>query len=196
MAEVKNRVMVFIDNSNVFHSLRKLNKTGADYPQKYDPLELGMKLAGDRNLAGVMFYCAPSPSYLKTDGKSGEKRYWSQVEYYEAVNKIPNVELKYGYVSGPKGDTREKDVDTKIAVDMVLLASQNKYDVAILCSNDGDFQSAIKGTKELGKRVEVMYFKGSASLGLLSEADLSRRARKVFFKKLEKDKKEEENAKE
>ena len=38
------------------------------------------------------------------------------------------------------------------------MALQNIYDVAILVSGDGDFDSAIYGAKNMGKYVENAYF--------------------------------------
>lgn len=47
--------------------------------------------------------------------------------------------------------TREKTVDTQIAVDMVVLAQRDTYDVAYLLSADGDFTPAVEAVRMLGK---------------------------------------------
>jgi uncharacterized LabA/DUF88 family protein len=181
----KSRIMVFIDNSNIFKRLKDLNKVDKKtWPKKYNPYELAKKLTGDRELVGIKFYCAPPPSYLQTQGQKDQSIYWSQIDYYEAVKALPLVELKQGYLSGSRSNLVEKNVDTQIVADMILLANQNQYDTAILCSNDGDYISGVLGAKSLGKKVEVMAFKGMASLNLMAEADLTRRARPIFFQEL------------
>ena len=47
----------------------------------------------------------------------------------------------------------EKQVDVRIAVDLVGLAHHNEYDVAYLLSADGDFVPAVEEAKCFGKRV-------------------------------------------
>jgi len=181
-----NRVMTFIDNSNVYGSIRDLYRVDKSWVKSYDPLELSKKLAGDRDLVGVNFYCAPPPPYLQQDGEESEQKYWYQMDYYESIKKLPLVTFKLGYLTGPRDNLSEKNVDTQIVADMIVQANQNKYDTAILCSNDGDYSSAIQAVKEMGKRVEVMYFKGMCSYSLIRECDVQRRARMSHFIKIKK----------
>ena len=86
------------------------------------------------------------------------------------------------YLQGSKSALLEKNVDTQISSDMVLHAALGHYDTAILISNDGDYTSALENVKKLGKRVEVLFFKGYFSGSLRNASDLTRRARRVFFK--------------
>ncbi len=51
------RVAVFIDNSNVFKYLSTLQKTNPVWVKSYNPLTLAQKLAGDRTLVSILFYC-------------------------------------------------------------------------------------------------------------------------------------------
>jgi uncharacterized LabA/DUF88 family protein len=68
---------------------------------------------------------------------------------------------------------------------MVAMAALNEYDVAILVSNDGDYRSAVENTKRFGKKIETVFFKGSLSMSLREVSDITRRARRSFFKKLD-----------
>lgn len=97
------------------------------------------------------------------------------------MKKLDKVELKYGRLSGNKDHLKEKNLDTQLSVDMITLASENHYDTAILVSNDGDYQSAVRGVKQLGKRAENVYFKGSISMALKRECGVARRARRGYF---------------
>lgn len=67
---------------------------------------------------------------------------------------------------------------------MTLMAAKNEYDTAILVSNDGDYLSGVKSVKELGKKIEILFFKNSLSSSLKFECDLLRRARPSFFKNI------------
>lgn len=55
----------------------------------------------------------------------------------------------------------EKGVDVMIAIDMVIMASKDKYDVAYLLSADGDFTSAVQEVRNTDRKV----FVASASPG-------------------------------
>ena len=107
------RVAVFIDHSNVYHLLCDMRKIDRLWVKWYNPRSLADKLVGNRSLAGVYFYCAPPPPYLLQEGKKREKQYWKQISYYEEIKKLPDTELKYGRLTGVKGDMHEKNLDTQ-----------------------------------------------------------------------------------
>ena len=48
---------------------------------------------------------------------------------------------------------QEKAVDVALAVDMVMMAQRDEYDVAYLLSADGDFTPAVTAVRGLGKKV-------------------------------------------
>ena len=179
---MKIRVAVFIDNSNVYKRLTQLNKIDKLWFKSYNPLFLANKLAGMRDLVSVQFYCTPPPAYLLKDSP---KKYWGQISYYEAVKKLKKLEVKYGELKGTKDDLHEKNLDTQMTADIITMAFENKYDVALIISNDGDFQSSVKTLKKLKKGVEVVYFKGNVSMSLRQYADVMRRIRRSYIGKLD-----------
>jgi uncharacterized LabA/DUF88 family protein len=178
------KICVYIDNSNVFKNIKKIKQSTNDpaWVQLYDPLELAKAVVGLRQLEKIYFYCVPPPSWLLDEGDESKKKHAMAMKYYSAVGKLPNVELKYGYLQGSKSAPLEKNVDTQISSDMVLHAALGHYDTAILISNDGDYTSALENVKKLGKRVEVLFFRGYFSGSLRNASDLTRRARRIFFK--------------
>ena len=180
-----NRVSVYIDNSNVFKHIKSIRQNGdMSWTQLYNPLKLAEKLSGNRELVAVYFYCVPPPAWLLSEGEESKRKHAMASKYYSAVEKLPKVELKYGYLQGDKSDPHEKNVDTQISSDMVAHAALGQYDTAILVSNDGDYLSAVTNTKKLGKRVELLFFRGYMSGALRKNCDLTRRARKVYFERL------------
>ncbi len=184
MEQRSKRVEVFIDHSNVMHRLIELERTGVKWPKWYDPKELGVKLSGGRTLTCVNFYCAPPPSYLLQEGERGKVKYWKQMSYYEAIKKIPEVNIKFASLKGSRGDMHEKNLDTQLCTDMIVKASTNEYDVAIIISNDGDFVSAAEAIKNMGRKVELVYFGKKCSMDMKRIADVSRRTRQVHFTEL------------
>ncbi len=183
-----SRVSVFIDNSNVFKNIKAIRDYGDKrWVQLYDPLKLAQKLAGNRQLVKVHFYCVPPPPWLLTEGEESKKRHLIASKYYSEIAKLQNVELKYGYLQGDKKGPHEKNIDTQLGTDMVADAALGLYDTAILVSNDGDYSSAIANTKRLGKKVELLFFKGYISGSLVMSCDVRRRARMSFFERLDLD---------
>lgn len=178
------RVAVFIDNSNVFRNINNIRKADKNWVCLYNPLFLGKKLAGKRNLAYVGFYCVRPPSYLLFGTEKEKKRYNTTQRYYGEIEKISLVSIKFGDLKGTRGNLQEKNLDTQLATDMVAMAALDEYDVAVLVSNDGDYKSAVENTKRFNKKIEVLFFKGSLSMATSGVGDIKRRARKSFFKKL------------
>ncbi|MDD4990477.1 MAG: NYN domain-containing protein [Candidatus Pacebacteria bacterium] len=113
-----------------------------------------------------------------------KERYNLTQQYYGLIEKLSGVQIKFGDLKGTKGNLQEKNLDTQLATDMVTLAALDKYDVAILVSNDGDYKSAIENTKLFNKKIENLFFKGSLSMAIDGKCDVKRRARRSLFVKL------------
>jgi len=178
------RVMVFIDNSNVYKCIAGLRKIDRKWICLYNPLKLAQKLTGDRNLVGTYFYCTPPPSYMLLTSE-GKDKHAKQTKFYQTIQRLSGIEVKFGNLQGIGAELNEKNLDTQLTADMVVSAAQNKFDTAILVSSDGDYVSAVKPTKEIfGKKIEVIYFKGHISTQLWQLADVPRKARPSFFERL------------
>lgn len=183
---VEKRVAVFIDNSNVFHYIHNLKNIDSAWVALYDPLILAQKLAGNRNLKYVGFYCTRPPAYLLSGSVAEQQRYNTAQKYYGEIEKQKSsgVIVKYGDLKGTRGDLQEKNIDTQISTDMVAMAALDEYDIAVLVSNDGDYKSAIENTKKFNKKIENLFFKGSLSMSIDGLCDIKRRARRSFFVKI------------
>lgn len=159
-----DRVMVFIDGSNMYHSLKDhFHRTDIDLQQFCD------KLLERRRLVRIYYYNA-------TVGRREEPdRYVSQQAFFNNVKMIPYLELRLGrlvYSNWPNSPPYEKGVDIMLTTDMLTHAFKNNYDVAILVSEDGDYQMALQAVKDNGKNVEVALFgKERTSVPLREVAD-------------------------
>lgn len=150
------RVAVFIDNSNVYKYLNGLRKTDKKWICLYDPLKLAKKLAGDRALVAIYFYCTPPPPQM-LNTPEGREKYSIQTKYYTEIQKLPGVEIRFGSLQGAGEDLKEKNLDTQLTANMISLAAQNMFDTAILVSNDRDCVSALEPTKNIfGKKFELV----------------------------------------
>lgn len=171
----KERVVIFIDGSNFYHSSRRLNVADKVSFQK-----LIDELVKDRELIKVFYYNSP------LDISVNPKIYWKQQKFFDVLRKIPKVEVilckqrkvkrngKLGYEV--KGD------DTHLVSDLVGEAYEDNYDVAILVSGDEDFVSPIKRVRKLGKKIENAYFSSSSSFNLRNTCDQSVHLNKILPK--------------
>ncbi len=164
MAGRSERVMIFIDGSNMYHSLRHFFKrTGIDIGK------FCQKVLDKRRLVRIYYYNA------KVGQKEEPERYRDQKKYFAGVEAIPYTELRLGrlvYNNWPGNPPYEKGVDIQLATDMITHSFKNNYDVAVLVAGDNDFVGALQAVKDNGKNVEVALFgKERTSMQLRNVAD-------------------------
>ncbi len=159
----RERVMIFIDGNNLYHSLKHvIGKTNMDFKKFAD------KLVQDRQLIRVYYYNAP----LNRD--DDEEKFRMQQSFFDSLDTVPYLTKKFGrlekrlvkqtlpdgtFVSVPT--YVEKGVDTFITIDMLSHAYKDNYDTAILISGDEDFMVLVEVVKDIGKHVEVANLGGS-----------------------------------
>jgi len=158
--------MIFIDGSNFYHGLRKNIVKNIDINFE----KLGKMISGDRTLIRMHYYNAP------LDQKMNPEKYKKQQKFFDALRNIPNfrlvlVRLQKRIIDG-KTIYAVKGDDIYIATDMIVLATKNAYDTAVLVSGDGDFVPAVNAVQEMGKKVEN-YFKSGHSWHLRQTCDRS-----------------------
>lgn len=156
--------MIFIDGSNMYHSLRHFFKR-ADI----DIGKFCQKILSGRRLVRIYYYNA------KVGLKEEPERYKNQKKYFAGVEATPYTELRLGrlvYNNWPGTPPYEKGVDIQLATDMITHSFKNNYDVAILVAGDNDFVGALQAVKDNGKNVEVTLFgRERTSMQLRNVAD-------------------------
>ena len=166
------RVAVFIDGNNFYYGLRKIygkNKSLKSFNFK----KFADFLAEKNSVVGIFYYNA------QLDKEHNPDKYESQKEFFEKLKQIPNFHLvlckllKRNIMGTNKHYYIIKEDDINMAVDMVENAYDNKFDVAILVSGDGDFAPAVRSVKKKKKQVENIFFKSSSSRNLQSFCDKS-----------------------
>lgn len=150
MADRNDRVMMFIDGSNLYHSLKAIFKR-----TDIDMGRLADRLLEKRRLIRVYYYNA------RVGRKEEPERYQHQQAFFSSVSSVPYFELRLGrlvYVNWPHSPPYEKGVDIQLATDLLTHSFKNNFDVAILVAGDSDYIGAIQAVKDNGKNVEVALF--------------------------------------
>lgn len=154
------RVAVFIDGSNLYHSLEENCK-------RFD-LDFGaftQKLCDGRSHYRTYYY------NVLRDPERNPQAYQDQQKFLTALYSTPYMEVRLG-AAKQRGDVViEKGVDIMLATDVLNMAWHDLYDVAIVVSGDGDFAYALQTVKNLGKHVEVAAFPPNLSWELAQVAD-------------------------
>jgi uncharacterized LabA/DUF88 family protein len=152
MAVIKHkqqRIGVFIDTQNLYHSAKNLYKTRVNFA------EILKEAVSNRQLVRAVAYVITT--------ESGEEQ-----GFFEALEKM-GIETKTKDLQIFVGGAKKADWDVGIAVDAIRLAP--KLDTVILASGDGDFVPLVEYLKNLGTQVEVISFGKSSSAKLIEIAD-------------------------
>ena len=160
---IPDRVNVYIDGSNLYHSLSsRIGRTDLDF------LAFARKLAGERRFQRAYYYSAPIDQFRQPE------LYRSQQRFFHKLRRTDYLELKLGtmvYRDWPESPPYEKGVDIKIATDMLVHASRGAFNAAILVSADTDFFDALQAVKDFGRHAEVALFNPTGSRVLREVAD-------------------------
>ncbi|RUM31989.1 MAG: NYN domain-containing protein [Aquifex sp.] len=161
---MNERLMIFIDGSNLFHGIRYLN-IKVDYSKLVEFLREG------RYLVRAYFYTAVPQ---EKDVKKGTPEWDSLMRQRRFLDELSLMGIKVKTANLrklPSGEYLEKEVDIMLATDMLSLAYRNAYDTAILVSGDSDFIHTVEAVQSLGKRVENATFKKTSSYSLRKVCD-------------------------
>ncbi|MEX0672806.1 MAG: NYN domain-containing protein [Candidatus Paceibacterota bacterium] len=153
MAVIKHkeqRVGIFIDTQNLYHSAKHLYKSRVNFGQIVKD-----GLAG-RHLVRAMAYVVAT--------ETGEEQ-----TFFDALEKL-GIETKTKDLQVFSGGAKKGDWDVGIALDTISMAP--KLDTIILVSGDGDFSALLEYLRvKEGCQTEVISFGRSSSSRLIEEAD-------------------------
>ena len=159
----EQRVGVFIDTQNLYHSARNLYKARVNFGAVLKDAVSGRKLVR-------------AVAYVITTEAGDEKN------FFEALEKL-GIETKTKDLQIFSGGTKKADWDVGLAVDAIKLSS--RLDSVVIVSGDGDFVPLVEYLQSIGMQVEVVSF-GQSTSGKLREAvddfvDLSENPRKYLM---------------
>lgn len=159
----EQRVGVFIDTQNVYHSARNLYKTRVNFGAVLKDAVAGRKLVR-------------AVAYVITTEAGDEKN------FFEALAKL-GIETKTKDLQVFHGGAKKADWDVGLAVDAIKMAP--RLDSVVIVSGDGDFIPLVEYLQTMGVQVEVVSF-GKSTSGKLREVvddfvDLSENPRKYLM---------------
>ncbi|MBI4094431.1 MAG: NYN domain-containing protein [Candidatus Liptonbacteria bacterium] len=145
------RVGVFVDVQNLYHSAKNLHHARVNYK------ELLRHVAAGRQLIRAVAYV------VKSDTAAGEASFFEALQSAGLELRVKDLQI---YADGVK----KADWDVGMAVDAIRVASF--LDVVVLVTGDGDFLPLVDYLKwGLGRFVEVAAFHRTASSRLREAAD-------------------------
>ena len=144
------RVAVFIDTQNIYHSARNLYKSYVNFSN------ILKDAVADRRLVRAIAYVITS--------EAGDEK-----AFFEALNKI-GIETKTKDLQIFAGGAKKGDWDVGLAVDAITIAP--RLDAAVIVSGDGDYVPLVEYLqKHSGIQVEVVSFGKSTSMKLKEACD-------------------------
>jgi len=170
---VEDRVVIFIDGSNLYHALRSNFRR-----HDLNFADFARRLCGSRRLFRIYYYNVLQDPVQRPEG------YREQQEFLDILRKTSYLEVRLGGTKVAAGVQIEKGIDIMLATDLLYFAWNDSYDVALLVSGDADFAYALQAVKNMGKHVEVAYFEGGVSKDLLNIADNRHQLDRKFFSTL------------
>ncbi len=172
MGDALKRVAVYIDGSNFYHKMKSPdlnigNLTNFNFRGLAEWLARGCNIISCRYYIGIV-------RAEEGNEKGQELRREQQKLFAHLISLKQNFVIKRGYIINNNNTYHEKGVDVKLAVDLLVGAYDNIYDVAILISSDTDLIPAIKKVRHLGKEVEYIGFSFKPSTALTAASSSSR----------------------
>ncbi len=161
------KVAVFVDGANLYHSIKSYYKGVLDYGVLLD------SAVGDRKLLRATFYIVEKQEADEnTGGSSGARSFvYNLNKFGYKVRSKPLVVHESLSPEGEKTVSHKGDWDIGIIVDMMRLAEH--ADVYVLVSGDGDYVEAVEYLQsERGLRIEVVSAGQCTSQALLDVCDL------------------------
>jgi uncharacterized LabA/DUF88 family protein len=157
------RVAVFVDGANLYHSIKNYYKGVLDYDR------LLSAAVGERKLLRATFYIVEKQ---ETDESQGARSFvYNLNKFGYKVRSKPLVIHETLTPDGERTVSHKGDWDIGIVVDMMRLADH--ADTYVLVSGDGDYVEAVEYLQsERGIRVEVVSAAQCTSQALLDVCDL------------------------
>jgi uncharacterized LabA/DUF88 family protein len=146
----KMKTFLFIDGTNLYAAQYQL--FGPDkylnFPSFIREIEDKIKVKFDK----IYFYASYTPK--KTKPTKREKQYIiNEFKFYQSVKKTKSLIFFKGYRSKTSG--KEKEVDVKLATDLVGYGLLSQYDTAYLMTGDADFLQALFFIKKHNPKITV-----------------------------------------
>lgn len=162
--DVKERVAVFVDGANLYHSIKNYYSGMLDYDR------LLSEAVGGRTLLRATFYIVEKHEVDEASGGSARSFVYNLNKFGYKVRSKPLAVHETLSPNGERTVSHKGDWDVGIVVDMLRLADH--ADAYVLVSGDGDYVEAVDFLQsEKGVRVEVISASQCTSQSLFDVCD-------------------------
>ncbi len=161
----RERVAVFVDGANLYHSIKNYYKGVLDYGR------LLAAAVGERKLLRATFYIVEKQETEESQGTASARSFvYNLNKFGYKVRSKPLVVHETLSPEGERSVSHKGDWDIGVVVDMMRLADH--ADTYVLVSGDGDYVEAVEYLQsERGLRVEVISAAQCTSQALLDVCD-------------------------
>jgi uncharacterized LabA/DUF88 family protein len=161
----RERVAVFVDGANLYHSIKSYYRGVLDYDRLLDAA------VGERKLLRATFYIVEKQETDESQGTASTRSFvYNLNKFGYKVRSKPLVVHESLTPEGERTVSHKGDWDIGVVVDMMRLADH--ADTYVLVSGDGDYVEAIEYLQsEKGIRVEVISAAQCTSQALLDVCD-------------------------
>lgn len=151
----EQRVALFVDTQNLYHSARDLHDRHVDYETLLHAAARG------RQLLQATAYAVE---------REGDSTAFGFITKLTSLGyRVNRRKLRVHQADDHGWPVLEGDWDMGIAADIVR--AWGHFDVLVLASGDGDFTPLVRLVQEQGKRVEVLAFRKTSAQSLLDAVD-------------------------
>lgn len=176
------KISIFIDGDNFYHSLKKIYGSSKNY-NDFNFEKFCNFLAKGRKIISIFYYNASLDITKNLEKYKGQQRFFEKIKKIQGFNLVLCKLIKRKIKGTEKFYYIIKEDDIHLAADMIKGAYENLYDAAVLVSGDGDFVPAVNIVKERGKKVENAYFKQTLSWNLKNNCNTSIKLTKEILDK-------------
>ena len=145
----EQRIAVFVDVQNMYHSARNIYNARVNFKEILKAAE------ADRKLINAIAYVITSPSK-------------EEAPFFDALEKS-GFKIKTKDLQIFPGGAKKADWDVGLAVDAIRMSP--RLDVVVIVSGDGDYIPLVEYLQNSGVQVELIAFGESCSKNLVEVVD-------------------------
>jgi len=158
---IPERMMIFIDARNIYEAEKEYNlRAEQHFVLGYKEM-INFFAKKYKVIRGYFYDGAPHPSQRTPE----REQFFRDLRQNGITLRLK--EIDFTAISKPS----QKGVDIFLTADMISLAYENAYDIAVILSGDGDYVALIDLVKSKGKKVWVLSFDSALSPKLRECAD-------------------------
>lgn len=163
------RISVYIDGANFYHSVKNINERYSDF--YFDFLGYIKHITKGKKLGRIYYFVAPLKQEKNPDIYRKQQIFLGELKR-QNIQVILCKRRKRATEDG--GEIHKiKEDDIRLALQMQKDAYENRFDIGLLISGDGDFVPLPEYLKEKGKKVQLAFFENSISISLRRACDFN-----------------------